>query len=587
MIPQPLLEALWPLALLFPLLITAGLLADKTRRVALNLVPLGALPALGLALFPEPGGVARAEIPWLLLGSSFGLTDTTRVFLLFTAVLWTLSAVYGRYYLAGDGRQHRFFVFFLVTMTGNLGLIMARDLASFYLFFTLMSFVAYGMVVHEGTDRALRAGRVYLTMTIIGEAFVLPAVLIAAATTGLSLDGLASGLAEAPVRDAVVLLALLGYGVKAGALGLHVWLPLAHPAAPTPASAVLSGSMIKAGLLGWIVFLPGGEAGLAGWGLLVMAVGGAAAFYGALVGVVQEEPKTILAYSSISQMGFMMVGLGAGLTAPGSWSVALTAVTFYAIHHAFVKGALFLGVGLAEDVAGHRDSLRRLVLAGLVLGALAIAGAAPTSGAAAKSLLQSAAELAPGPWGYIFYELLSLAAIASTLIMVRFLIAVWPRQGMERGVPLGLLAPWAALLAGILGTLLFLPEPPSELLFSFSAVWPVAVGVVLAGAAWALRRRLGYRRGSPVEPRIPEGDLLVPAIRLLAYLGRVWTGRIYPVRERFAGRLSSRVSLHESWSSRLHEATARAEGKIRHWTVAGTLALLLAGALLILGALAA
>lgn len=583
MSPQPFFEALWPLALVFPLLLAAALLLRSTRRAALALAPLGTLPALGLAVFPEPGGVARAEIPWLLLGSSFGLTTTTRIFLLFTAVLWTLSAIYGRYYLAGDERQHRFFAFFLVTMTGNLGLIMARDLASFYLFFTLMSFVAYGMIVHEGTDRALRAGRVYLTMTILGEAFILPAVLISAASTGtLSLDGLAAGLAEAPVRDTVILLALLGYGVKAGVLGLHVWLPLAHPAAPTPASAVLSGSMIKAGLLGWIVFFPGGEAELVGWGLLIMVLGGAAAFYGALVGVVQSEPKTILAYSSISQMGFMMVGLGAGLTAPGSWTVALTAATFYAAHHAFVKGALFLGVGLAEKAEGHRSPLRRLVLGGLFLGALGIAGAALTSGAAAKGLLQSAAELAPGPWGPVFYELLSLAAIASTVIMVRFLIAVWPGRGEEGGAPLGLLLPWVALLGGILGLLLFLPEPPSKLLFSFSSVWPVAAGVLLALVAWRLRRGLGAR----FVPRIPEGDFLSPVVRVLVWLRQTWAGRLAVIHEQAIELLSRRGGRrYESGANRLSTAVERAESRIQYWTVALALGLALAGSVLALAAL--
>ncbi|MDQ4106380.1 MAG: NADH-ubiquinone oxidoreductase, partial [Actinomycetota bacterium] len=257
MIPQPLLDAAWILSLALPLSLAAAMFVSLLRSLAQALAPFSTMPALGLAL---SGTGSSAEIPWLLFGIQLGLDGTTRVFLLFTAVLWTLAGLYARSYLKEDPKKYRFFASYLVTMTGNLGLIMARDLASFYLFFTLMSFTAYGLVVHEGTNRVRYAARVYLVMTVIGEAFILPAVLITAATGATDLDAVAAGVAIAPTRDLIIALALVGFGVKAGALVLHVWLPLAHPAAPTPASAVLSGTMIKAGLLGWVFFLPLGEA---------------------------------------------------------------------------------------------------------------------------------------------------------------------------------------------------------------------------------------------------------------------------------------------------------------------------------------
>jgi formate hydrogenlyase subunit 3/multisubunit Na+/H+ antiporter MnhD subunit len=120
----------------------------------------------------------------------------------------------------------------------------------------------------------------------------------------------------------------------AGVYALHVWLPLAHPVAPTPASAVLSGAMIKAGLLGWLRFLPLGEAATPGWGNVCTIAGLAAAFDGVLVGCTQDNAKTVLAYSSISQMGFMTMAVGVGLTVPAVWTQALTATALYALHHA-------------------------------------------------------------------------------------------------------------------------------------------------------------------------------------------------------------------------------------------------------------
>ena len=336
------------LAVALPLLLAALALARPS--LAGTLASLAALPALIYGLLWQPG--AGVDLPSLLLGTRLGLTELTRVFLLFTAFLWTAAGIYARSYLGGADRG--FFAFYLLAMAGNLGLVLARDIATFYLFFSLMGFAAYGLVVHDGTQRALWAGKVYLVLVIVGEAMLLPAVLLAAAASGNDLANVPSGVASSPYRDLIVVLTLGGFGVKAGALPLHVWLPLAHPAAPTPASAVLSGAMIKAGLLGWLLFLPLGVAELAGWGTLCVVVGLTAAFYGVLVGLTQENPKAILAYSSISQMGFMTVGLGAALLAPQARQLALTAVALYAAHHALAKGALFLGVGVSERARGRQ-----------------------------------------------------------------------------------------------------------------------------------------------------------------------------------------------------------------------------------------
>jgi formate hydrogenlyase subunit 3/multisubunit Na+/H+ antiporter MnhD subunit len=176
-------------------------------------------------------------------------------------------------------------------------------------------------------------------------------------------------------------LAFFGFGVKAGVLPLHFWLPLAHPVAPVPASAVLSGAMIKAGLLGWLHFLPLGHAEFPGWGLFCIAAGMAAALGAVVVGCMQNDPKTLLAYSSVSQMGVMTLILGIGLTNPGAWLAALPVLLLYALNHALAKGALFFGTGVAHSTGGGG---RRWVMAGLALPALALAGAPWTGGSMTK-----------------------------------------------------------------------------------------------------------------------------------------------------------------------------------------------------------
>ncbi|MEX2162829.1 MAG: proton-conducting transporter membrane subunit [Sulfuricaulis sp.] len=147
------------------------------------------------------------------------------------------------------------------------------------------------------------------------------------------------------------MLLLIGFGVKTGVLGLHVALPLAYGVTPAPGAAALASAMIKAGLLGWLRFLPLGFP-VPEWSAIFIALGLAAALYGVVIGLVQREPKVILAYSSISQMGLITVGVGLGLAAPAAAVPALFALTLYALHHALVKGALFLGEGLHRAAAG-------------------------------------------------------------------------------------------------------------------------------------------------------------------------------------------------------------------------------------------
>jgi hydrogenase-4 component B len=211
---------------------------------------------------------------WLFLGAQFGLDSVRQVFLLFTAILWAVAGLYSGAYLVGHRRDRIFFFLFLLAFSGNVGLILAEDVATFYTFFALMTFSAYGLVVFDGNPRAFRAGRVYIVMAVIGEAMILGAIfLIVRDAPGLLLADLAAVVSESPLRDVIIALTLAGFGVKAGMIGLHMWLPLAHPVAPTPASAVLSGAMIKAGLLGWIHLLPMGAHTSEAWSGIIITLG--------------------------------------------------------------------------------------------------------------------------------------------------------------------------------------------------------------------------------------------------------------------------------------------------------------------------
>lgn len=513
----------------------------------------------------EMTGSLTVDLPWLLLGVRLGVDATGQAFLFFTAVLWVLAAVYARHYLAGDARRGHFFAFYLLAMSGNLGLVLAQDALSFYLFYALMSFSAYGLIVHRRDQPALRAGRIYICLVVLGEALLFAGLLEGAWNAGsLSLDRFA----DSAQGNRVIGLLLLGFGIKAGALPVHVWLPLAYRAAPTPASAVLGGAMINAGLLGWLRFLPVGQVAMPEWSVVVIAAGLGAAVYGVLVGVLQDGPKTVLAYSSISQMGLMTVALGVGMGAPEVWPLCLPVILVFASHHAFAKGALFLGVGVAATMDG-RATTRRWVLAGLLIPALALAGLPFTSGAVAKSGLNAILAALPAPWSAWLAAALSLLAAGTTVLMLRFLYLVWTQGPRRPGTGAGLWTPWAILLGIVVCGVWPWPTGLSAGLQTLSgagiwhAFWPAGAGAIVASATWALVRKT--KIGLPF--RIPPGDLLQVATRLSNWLGRIGLS----LRDRGRNYAAVRIS---DWRARVECLIARDadrlfDRELRHWGMGG------------------
>jgi multicomponent K+:H+ antiporter subunit A len=513
-------------ALAVPLASAGLLLFRRLRGLALWLAALSALPALVLACSGKPG--TSLDLDWLLLHMHFRLDATGQSFLLVTAILWLLAGIYSRGYLSGDPHLRRYFVYFLLTMTGNLGLILSRDMASFYLFYAVMSFSCYPLVIHRGDDKARRAGRVYITLVVVGEAALLAAMLLAAvARNSLLFDQGAAELAVAPTRHLIVGLLLIAFGIKLGILPLHVWLPLAYSAAPMPASAVLSGAMINAGVLGWLRFLPVGEASMPAWGNLCLTIGLVTALYGVVVGVMQRHAKSVLAYSSISQMGLLTLGIGGGLLAHTAWPTIVSAVLVFALHHGLSKGCLFLSVGLAPSATGT-SWRQRLLQAGLVVPALVLAGAPLTMGAVGKSSLKYSLAVLPDYWLVILDVLLPLSSVGTTLLMARFLYLIWPDKAAPtssrsmnanitvprpRHVAPTILLAWLALLLIVVAAPWLVPAGlvpgrGASLLLStvrWSNLWPVCLGGILAWSAWRLyqfERRL-------VLPSVPAGDVIV------------------------------------------------------------------------------
>lgn len=474
--------------------------ARPVRQRMLGLLWLAPLPAVAAALLAVGGG------PLVVFPAALRLTfemDVPGAILVGAAsLLWTAAGAYAGNYLRNTGNGPRFAVCWLMAFTGCVGVFIAADMISFYFLLALMTLGACGLVIQDETADAWRAGGLYLGLALAAEALLLGGmILLAVVTPGDSLlirDGVAA-LATSPWRDLTLALLIGGLGIKAGMVPLHFWIPLAHAAAPIPASAVLSGAVVKAGIIGLLRFVPF-DVAIPVWGFALAAMGLVGAFYAVAVGITQTHPKAVLAYSSVSQMGVIVAVIGMGWAAADQGTAV--AAAFYAAHHVLVKGACFLAVGVIM-VTGARG--RWLVVVPAVLMALSLGGLPLTGGALAKYAVK-------GAFGDGFAALAAtLSGAGTTLLMLHFVrcLRAVPAPDSGATAPSGLAWPWLAmaLSAVVVPWALFVGLPVGTLGAAFApeAVWS-ALWPVLAGAAMAVL----LTRWGDALPRIPLGDVVAP-----------------------------------------------------------------------------
>ncbi len=570
---------IWFLTIFLPLLaaiLTAFLPAGR-RGPGLIFV-FATLPALWLGLVEVSGVTAQ----WFLLESHFSLDTPRRIILLLTGILWATAGLFAGSYLKDDARRGEFSFYFGVAMAGNFGLLISAEIASFYTFFALMTFASYGLVIHSRTPAARRAGRIYLVMAIIGELFLITALYLAVQSAGsMLLADIPPALAEATNGQFIFLLGLIGFGVKVGAIPLYFWLPLAHPAAPAPASAVLSGAMIKAGLVGWMHLAPVGLVEWPSLSMLMVSLGFASALGAAIYGLTQVDPKTNLAYSSISQMGVMTVLLGIGLYGGIPAGLLLPAIALYAFNHGTAKALLFMGTALPAKVGG---SWRILMWVGLGLGVLAIAGGPLTGGLWTKYLVKTFLGETSLPGAHTFLLLLTLSAITTTLLLSRFLQLLHQIQAPAENKAPAFLLPWVLLLlAGGWWTM----SPallPTELMnhitkekgimaffwnlfTNWSALWPITIGVFVM----AFTLKFAFLNRWPTnKPLLPPGDFLhiiTLAGDLLAKLLRKGISLLDSGIKTLHG--PEKIFYRISDDERTSQISASAESLLRRWEYVG------------------
>src|SRR5262245_12194930 len=410
------------------LMLAAALLAIVPLAIATGRSPSGRIIVYGASLvattvlvlialaslFAPPSTV---ELPLGLprLGAHFRLDALSAFFLAVVNLGGAAASLYAIGYGAHESAPLRVLPFYPAFLAGMSLVVLADDAFSFLVSWEFMSLSSWALVMahHRVADNA-RAGYIYLIMASAGTAALLLTFgLLAGPDGGYTFAQMRA--AHSEYAAAILMLALIGAGSKAGIVPLHVWLPLAHPAAPSHVSALMSGAMTKVAVYGFVLiaFDLAGEPQWC-WSMVVLALAGITAVMGVLYALMQHDLKRLLAYHTVENIGIIFIGIGLALAfkaygMPLAAALALTAGLLHVFNHSVFKSLLFFGAGAVLTATGERDMER---LGGLIqrmpqtafvflVGCAAISALPPLNGFVSEWLTFQAILLSPQlpSWG--------------------------------------------------------------------------------------------------------------------------------------------------------------------------------------------
>lgn len=377
-----------------------------------------------ISFLPEIELVFRADLLALL-------------FVTLSAVLWFLTTIYAIGYLEGSPHRSRFFGFFSLCVTATMGIALAGNLVTFFVFYELLSVTTYPLVTHRGTGESLRAGRTYLLFTLSGGVMLLAGIVWLHELTGtidFAAGGALAALGDDPRAIPVFVLLIAGLGVKSALVPLHGWLPKAM-VAPAPVSALLHAvAVVKAGVFGIVrvVYSVYGVAYAGSIGVLMplAVVATITIVYGSIRALSQDNLKRMLAYSTVSQLSYIV--LGTAIVGP----LATTGALAHLLHQGIMKVTLFFCAGaLSETLGIHRISEMRgvgrrmpLTMAAFTLAALGMIGIPPTPGFISKWYLGLGGLAAGEPWVVAVFV---LSGILNAMYFLPVIHTAWFRSPEE------------------------------------------------------------------------------------------------------------------------------------------------------------
>ncbi len=314
-------------------------------------------------------------------------------------LMWMMTTIFSREYFSHYRNRNRYYLFLLITFGSTVGVFLSGDLFTTFIYFEIMSMASYVMVVHDEKPGAMRAGDTYLAVAVLGGMVMLMGMFLLYDAVGtLDIDHLleaCEGYADKGRLYLAASLLLFGFGAKAGMFPLHIWLPKAHPVAPAPASALLSGILTKSGVFGILVISSQIFLHDAAWGFAILCIGVITMFLGAVLAVFSVDLKRTLACSSMSQIGFIMVGVGMQGLLGHHNALAIRGTILHMVNHSLIKLVLFMAAGVIymnthklnlNDIRGFGRK-KPLLSFIFLMGVLGIIGMPLWNGYVSKTLL--------------------------------------------------------------------------------------------------------------------------------------------------------------------------------------------------------
>ena len=350
---------------------------------------------------------AMAEIPYICgMGLHFTVDGFRAMYGMIAAFMWFTSTLFSEEYFAHYRNRNRYYLFLLLTLGATEGVFLSADFYTTFVFFEIMSFTSYVWVAHDEKEASLRAASTYLAVAVIGGLVMLMGIFLLYDATGTlffndlidhkSGYGLFSYLSTGRTQVEIAGLCILfGFGAKAGAFPLHIWLPKAHPVAPAPASALLSGILTKAGMYGILILTSYLFLGDMMWSSLILILGVCTMVIGAVLALFSVDLKRTLACSSVSQIGFILVGVGMSGLLYKENLLAVRGSMLHMVNHSLIKLALFMAAGVIymnvhkldlNDIRGfgHGKPLLNYIF---LMGSLGIGGIPLWNGYISKTLI--------------------------------------------------------------------------------------------------------------------------------------------------------------------------------------------------------
>ena len=408
---------------------------SKPLRDLLACLTGGAAFVLAAVTAAMPG--AEAHVGQVCaLGLSLELDGFRKVYVLVIALMWMMTLLLSRDYFAHYHNRNRYYFFNLMTLGATLGVFLAADLFTAFIFFEVMSFTSYTWVIQEETPGAVRAANTYLAVAVIGGLVALMGIFLVQHYLGTTDISRLYDLARACKNKAALYAAggciLFGFGAKAGMFPLHIWLPKAHPVAPAPASALLSGVLTKSGVWGILAISCNIFRHDPVWGGVILALGTVTMVLGAVLALFSIDLKRTLACSSMSQIGFILVGVGMmGLLGEEN-ALAARGTLLHMVNHSLFKLVLFMCAGVVfmnlhkldlNDIRGFGRKKPILNFA-FLMGAMGIGGVPLLNGYVSKTLLhESIVEFSDKPLMLLVGWRAALSGPVMTLVEWLFLIS--------------------------------------------------------------------------------------------------------------------------------------------------------------------